>query len=151
MNTNRLIPCMGLLGLCGLAVLGFGALGGCSAGEHGDAHHGDHKTADGHEGHEQPKEPADAHKGHEHGEESAASQAPTGTTPAAKGEMKPIKPSGTYPLTTCVVSGDSLTEMGGPVAFEYDGTEVQFCCDGCVKKFKKDPEAFLAKIRVAKK
>jgi YHS domain-containing protein len=41
--------------------------------------------------------------------------------------------------------------MGGPIAFEYDGTEVQFCCKGCIKDFNKDPAAYMQKVRAAKK
>jgi YHS domain-containing protein len=54
-----------------------------------------------------------------------------------------------YPLTTCVVSGEKLGEMGAPVVINYKGTEVRFCCNGCVKKFKADPEKYLAKLKAA--
>jgi len=52
----------------------------------------------------------------------------------------------TYPLTTCVVSGEKLGEMGAPVVTNYKGTEVRFCCSGCVKKFNADPDKYLAKL-----
>ncbi len=51
-----------------------------------------------------------------------------------------------YPLRTCVVSGEKLGEMGPPVVVNYQGTEVRFCCNGCVKKFNTDPAKYLAKI-----
>jgi len=51
-----------------------------------------------------------------------------------------------YPLTTCVVSGEKLGEMGPPVVISHEGTEVRFCCNGCVKKFNADPAKFLAKL-----
>ena len=51
-----------------------------------------------------------------------------------------------YPLTTCVVSGEKLGEMGPPVVINYKGTEVRFCCNGCVKKFHADPAKYLAKL-----
>jgi YHS domain-containing protein len=54
-----------------------------------------------------------------------------------------------YPLTTCVVSGEKLGEMGSPVVINYKGTEVRFCCNSCVKKFNADPEKYLAKLKVA--
>jgi hypothetical protein len=54
-----------------------------------------------------------------------------------------------YPLTTCVVSGEKLGEMGKPVVLNYQGTEVRFCCNDCVKTFKKDPEKYLAKLKAA--
>lgn len=54
-----------------------------------------------------------------------------------------------YPLSTCVVSGEKLGEMGKPVILNYQGTEVRFCCNDCVKTFKKDPEKYLAKLKAA--
>ncbi|KAB2638468.1 MAG: hypothetical protein DVB30_06155 [Verrucomicrobia bacterium] len=52
----------------------------------------------------------------------------------------------TYPLTTCVVSGEKLGEMGAPVVIKHGETEVQFCCNGCVKKFNADPAKYLSKL-----
>ena len=63
-----------------------------------------------------------------------------------------------YPLTTCVVSGEPIenNDMGGP--YDYVHKEegkpdrlVRFCCEGCVKRFKKDPAKYLAKIDAAAK
>jgi len=51
-----------------------------------------------------------------------------------------------YPLTTCVVSGEKLGEMGKPVVMNYKWTEVRFCCAMCVDQFKKDPTKYLAKL-----
>jgi YHS domain-containing protein len=55
----------------------------------------------------------------------------------------------TYPLTTCVVSGEKLDDMGKPVVINYKGTEVRFCCNSCIKKFNADPEKYLAKLKAA--
>lgn len=44
------------------------------------------------------------------------------------------KPSG----LTCVVSGEAI-EAGGGLTFDYYGTTYNFCCEGCVAKFKKEP------------
>ncbi len=64
-------------------------------------------------------------------------------------------PAADYPLNTCVVSGEDLGSMGD--AFDYihkaDGQPdrlVRMCCEGCVKKFKKDPAKYLARIDAAK-
>lgn len=58
----------------------------------------------------------------------------------------------TYPLTTCVVSGDKLGgDMGKPVDYLYKGQLVRLCCKGCIKKFEKDPKQYLAKIAEAQK
>jgi hypothetical protein len=57
----------------------------------------------------------------------------------------------TYPLKTCVVSGEDLGAMDDLVKYTYtapDGKsrEVRFCCKDCIKKFKKDPEKYLKMI-----
>ena len=59
----------------------------------------------------------------------------------------------TYPLTTCVVSGDKLADgdMGPPINYVYkeEGKPdrlVRFCCKGCIKKFKKEPAKYLKEI-----
>ncbi|MBE2203956.1 MAG: hypothetical protein IAE94_06440 [Chthoniobacterales bacterium] len=55
-----------------------------------------------------------------------------------------------YPLKTCVVSGEGLTEMGKPYVFTYEGQEVQLCCKSCKKDFDKDPATYMKKIEAAK-
>ncbi len=54
--------------------------------------------------------------------------------------------AGNYPLTTCVVSGEKLGEMGDPYVFTYQGTEVKLCCDHCKAKFDKNPAKFMEKL-----
>lgn len=58
-----------------------------------------------------------------------------------------------YPLKTCVVSGDQLGEMGEPINYVHRPANrlVRFCCEGCIEPFKKEPDAFLAKIDEAAK
>lgn len=58
-----------------------------------------------------------------------------------------------YPLKNCVVSNEELGAgaMGEPINFVYrvDGKPdrlVRFCCQGCIKDFKKDPATYLAII-----
>lgn len=51
-----------------------------------------------------------------------------------------------YPLTTCIVSGDKLGEMGKPVVIVKDGQEVKLCCKSCIKDFNKEPEKYLKEI-----
>lgn len=55
----------------------------------------------------------------------------------------------TYPLKTCVVSGESLGSMGKPFVYEYEGREVRFCCKSCLKDFNKNPKQFSKKIEEA--
>ena len=56
-----------------------------------------------------------------------------------------------YPLTTCVVSGEKLGTMGKPFVHTVDGREVQFCCKACLKEFNKDTKKFLKKLDDASK
>ena len=68
-------------------------------------------------------------------------------------DAKPTK--STYPLTTCVVSGEKLGgDMGDPYIFTYKdpkikddpGREVRLCCTNCLKDFNKEPAKYLKKI-----
>ncbi|MDD5260913.1 MAG: hypothetical protein PHD76_03600 [Methylacidiphilales bacterium] len=79
-------------------------------------------------------------------------------TPDQKKQIEELKKS--YPLDTCVVSGEKLEpgEMGAPVDYLYkqkgaDGKEttrlVRFCCPGCIKKFNSDPAKYLKLIDAA--
>lgn len=83
-----------------------------------------------------------ADSGHEHGKTAA---------PAAKDEKKDADLSAlqkeSYPVETCVVSGEKLGgDMGEPVDYFYKNRLVRFCCKGCVAKFEKEPEKYLAKL-----
>ncbi|MDB6005104.1 MAG: hypothetical protein JWR15_2091 [Prosthecobacter sp.] len=51
-----------------------------------------------------------------------------------------------YPLKTCLVSGNTLGSMGDPVTKIYDGQEIKFCCKPCVKKFEANKAKYLAKL-----
>jgi hypothetical protein len=57
------------------------------------------------------------------------------------------KPS--YPLDTCVQSGEPLGSMGDPVELVVDGRLVRLCCGGCKKGVLKDPAAAIAKVDAA--
>jgi hypothetical protein len=76
-----------------------------------------------------------------------------GTSPAVQAEeggkddaAAIAKQTETYPLKTCVVTGEELGSMGNPHDVLHEGRLVRFCCKGCVKKFKADPEKFLKQI-----
>jgi YHS domain-containing protein len=56
-----------------------------------------------------------------------------------------------YPLTTCIVSGDKLGDMGKPVIVDYKGQQVGFCCKSCIDDFEKDPSKYLAKLKTPSK
>jgi YHS domain-containing protein len=54
----------------------------------------------------------------------------------------------TYTMTTCIVSGEPLGDK--PVNVVIGGQLVRLCCGGCEKKFRKNPRAFLSKLKPAK-
>jgi YHS domain-containing protein len=43
----------------------------------------------------------------------------------------------------CPVSGEVLGQEGEPVKLTYLGKEYEFCCAGCVKKFKAEPMSYI--------
>ncbi|MBX7244285.1 MAG: hypothetical protein K1X53_02230 [Candidatus Sumerlaeaceae bacterium] len=47
--------------------------------------------------------------------------------------------------TKCPVSGEPIGSMGEGVTVTYKNHEVKLCCDGCTKKFNKEPEKYLSK------
>ncbi|MCU0793380.1 MAG: hypothetical protein MUE42_11155 [Opitutaceae bacterium] len=78
---------------------------------------------------------------------SAATLAASEAAPAAGA-------SSTYPLTTCVVSGEALGSMGDAYVHLHKETgkpdrKVRLCCKGCLKKFTKDPAKYLGKLDAA--
>ena len=58
----------------------------------------------------------------------------------------PTSNPATYPLDKCIVSGETLGEMGKVIIKEYDGREVRFCCKMCVSDFEKNQASFLKKL-----
>lgn len=70
---------------------------------------------------------------------------------AAEEKAAPKAEKDAYPLTTCVVSGEKLGEMGEPYVVQHEGRTVKFCCKSCLKKFNKDPKKYLAKLDEAAK
>lgn len=56
--------------------------------------------------------------------------------------------SGTKSYTSdkCIVTDNKLGSMGDPVTKVYNGQEVKFCCNPCVKKFYAAPEKYLSKL-----
>jgi YHS domain-containing protein len=42
----------------------------------------------------------------------------------------------------CIVSGEEFLSSQG-VKYQYLNKEVSFCCDGCVKAFKKEPAGYM--------
>jgi|GEM_PF-477101 len=46
---------------------------------------------------------------------------------------------------TCPVSGEKVLKSEAVGPYKYNNSEYYFCCNGCLEKFKKDPEAYLNK------
>ncbi|MCZ6834828.1 MAG: hypothetical protein O7G85_03555 [Planctomycetota bacterium] len=67
---------------------------------------------------------------------------------AAVNEAVIAKQLESYPLENCLVMEDS--ELGDkPVNVVFANRLVRFCCKGCIKKFKKNPVAYMAKLDAA--
>ncbi len=65
---------------------------------------------------------------------------------------KPDQPAARpYPMTTCVVSGENLGEMGAPFVMNFEGREVKLCCPHCAAAFRKEPAKYLALMDKAEK
>jgi YHS domain-containing protein len=89
----------------------------------------------------------DPHAGHDHAAHDQA--APSAAKAAAAPDAVVAEQLPTYPLDTCVVSGEPLAAMGKPVDFVHEGRLIRFCCPMCEKKFAADPAKYLAKIDAA--
>jgi hypothetical protein len=75
----------------------------------------------------------------------------TGLFAAEKEKAGPAAKTDTYPLKTCVVSGEALGSMGDFVTYVHKQAgqpdrEIRFCCEGCIDDFKADPAKFLKKL-----
>ena len=79
---------------------------------------------------------------------------PAGQDPAKPAAAPAVDPAvraqlPSYPLDTCVVSGEKLGGMGAPVEHVVSGRLVRLCCKGCAKELEKDPKAAIAKVDAA--
>jgi YHS domain-containing protein len=55
----------------------------------------------------------------------------------------------TYPLNTCVVTGDSLGSVGKPVDYVFGNRLVRFSRNDCIATFNKNPGKYLVMIDAA--
>ncbi|MEN9359892.1 MAG: hypothetical protein RL095_1427 [Verrucomicrobiota bacterium] len=63
---------------------------------------------------------------------------------AGSGSAAAVKP---YTSKDCVVTDNELGSMGEVITRVYGNQEVKFCCKPCIKKFEKDPEKYLSKLK----
>ncbi len=59
-------------------------------------------------------------------------------------ELAVAKP---YPLDTCLVIDRPLKATKHTFTKIYKGQQVKFCCTGCIKAFKANPEMFMHKVK----
>jgi hypothetical protein len=90
---------------------------------------------------------------HDHAKSAAPAAPATGSlvAPTDKDAAWLAQARKAYPLKTCVISQEDLGSMGDPTEWIYraEGKPdrlVRFCCNGCLKSFKKDPAAALKRI-----
>jgi hypothetical protein len=98
-----------------------------------------------------------AHDAHEHEASAATAHPMRGTLVPAKDAPADwlAKARVEYPSTKCFVSDDQLDSDKGPIDYVYKESGkpdrlVRFCCNDCVKDFKKDPDKYLGEIDRAK-
>ncbi len=56
-----------------------------------------------------------------------------------------------YPLNTCLVSGEKFDSNEKPYTFVYEEKEIKFCCQDCMKDFKKDTAKYMKQLAAADK
>jgi YHS domain-containing protein len=89
------------------------------AGQHGDHEHGDH----------------------EHGGEGA-SDVDNALKALSTEDQKLARAQ-----KTCPVSEEELGSMGTPIKVSGGGETVFLCCEGCRKRFERNPQKYLAKMK----
>ena len=82
---------------------------------------------------------ADPHAGHDH----AAGEAHEDGADDAEAVAKETETAVTVEQTICPVMGNPINKE---LYTEYKGKKVYFCCPGCDKLFKENPEKYLAKL-----
>lgn len=58
----------------------------------------------------------------------------------------PPKP---YPLETCLVSDEKLSNRGKPYVFTHKGQQIKLCCRTCKKEFNQNSKKFLGKLQLS--
>ncbi|MCW1913232.1 YHS domain-containing protein [Luteolibacter sp. GHJ8] len=78
----------------------------------------------------------------------AAAATPESAARSKKVAKKEPKPK-SYPLKTCLVTGDGLDDMDERVTTVYEGQTFEFCCKPCLKKFNKNPGKYVKALAKA--
>jgi YHS domain-containing protein len=66
-----------------------------------------------------------------------------------KHEQATTAPAGKQPINkACLVTDEPLDPT---LTYEYQGKTIGFCCEDCIKAFKKNPEKYLKKLEKQQK
>lgn len=63
------------------------------------------------------------------------------------GAAEKVKP---YTSDICIVTDNKLGSMGRVITKTHKDQQVKFCCKPCVKKFDRNPEKYLSKLKKGK-
>jgi len=77
------------------------------------------------------------------GSAACSKDAQKAATPVPQAPTATAKATDSYPLDTCVVTGEKLGSMSDVVKYNHNGREIRFCCSGCIAKFTAEPEKYL--------
>jgi YHS domain-containing protein len=76
----------------------------------------------------------------------AAAAKSADTSKAVKADTAKVAPAKLSKLDWCIVSGETLGEMGSPIPYTYKGRSLEFCCKNCIKKFENKPDYYMARL-----
>lgn len=76
----------------------------------------------------------------------AASAKVSDTSKTAKSDSSKAAPTKLAKLDWCIVTGETLGEMGKIIPYTYKGRSLEFCCKNCIKKFEKRPDYYMARL-----
>jgi len=88
----------------------------------------------------------DDHAGHDHDQGGHMKDAGDGDVESALKALGPEDEKLARAQKTCPVSGEPLGSMGVPIKVTAGGKAAFLCCEGCRKRFERDPDKYLAKL-----
>ncbi|MEE8105519.1 MAG: hypothetical protein V3T86_08310 [Planctomycetota bacterium] len=106
---------------------------GCGDKNDEGTHDGD--GCDDHAGHEHE---GDDHEGHDHADKGGESEIETAFKALSSEDQKLARAQ-----KMCPVSSEELGSMGTPIKVAGGGRDVFLCCEGCRKRFVKNPEKYI--------
>ena len=98
-----------------------------------------------HSGHEETAPEADGHDGHDHGPLDHI----LADGDYSAGDLVAQPGASVGDTATCPVSGDVFVVTEDSPFFEHEGANVYFSCAQCVRRFQRDPAAYLSAANAA--